>query len=291
VALSIGWFSTGRGEGSRRLLTAAVEAIQRSDLDAEIAFVFCNRERGEYEATDVFLDLVASLRLPVVTLSSRRFRRGRGGALSQPGQPLPPWRVEYDRAVANLIAPYDFDVGMLAGYMLVFTGEVCNRHPLLNLHPAHPEGPVGTWQDVTWQLIDQRAERSGVMIHLATEELDRGPVVTFCTFSLRDPSLVQLWEELGSRSAADVQANEGEEFPLFREIRRRGSARETALVIQTLSAFSQGRVGIDGAQVVDSAGSQLAGGLDLTREIDSMVGFLKAPGKEEPVPGTGGEGT
>ena len=49
--LRIGWFSTGAGAGSQRqrLLTATVDAIQRRDLAAEIAFVFCNRERGENE--------------------------------------------------------------------------------------------------------------------------------------------------------------------------------------------------------------------------------------------------
>jgi hypothetical protein len=29
MTLRVGWFSTGRGEGSRRLLTAAVDAIRR----------------------------------------------------------------------------------------------------------------------------------------------------------------------------------------------------------------------------------------------------------------------
>src|SRR3990172_7676800 len=129
MTLPIGWFSTGRGEGSRPLLTSAVDAIRHRELDPHIPLVFCNPERGE---------------------------------------PLPAWRIEYDRQVADLIAPYPFDIGVLAGYMLVFTGEVCNRYPLLNLHPAEPRGPVGTWQEVTWQLIDQRAGHSGVMIPLAT---------------------------------------------------------------------------------------------------------------------------
>ncbi len=291
MTLRIGWFSTGRGEGSRRLLSAAVDAIRASELGAEIAFVFCNRERGEYEATDTFLDVVASFGLPSLTLSSRRFRRERGGALSQPGWPLPPWRAEYDRAVAELIAPRAFDVGMLAGYMLVFTGEVCNRHPLLNLHPAEPAGPVGTWQEVTWQLIDRRAERSGVMIHLATEELDRGPAVTYCTYSIRGPAFDALWQALGSLTAAEVRGAEGEALPLFREIRRQGAARELSLVLETLRAFSQGHLRVAGRRVLDAEGRDVRGGLDLTQEIDSLIGSASPPEREEPVPGTGGEGT
>ena len=274
MPLRIGWFSTGRGEGSRRLLTAAVEAIRHGELDAHIAFVFCNRERGEYEATDGFLDLAASYGIPCLTLSSRRFRRERGGALSKSGQPLPAWRIGYDRQVADLLAPYPFDIGMLAGYMLVFTGEVCNRYPLLNLHPAEPRGPVGTWQEVTWQLIDRRAGRSGVMIHLATEELDRGPVVTYCTYSLRGADFDSMWEALGGRSAADVQAKEGEDFPLFREIRRHGAARELPFVVATLRAFADRRLRVEGRKVVDAAGRELANGLDLTGEIEAAAAPL-----------------
>src|SRR3989304_7612525 len=93
MTLRVGWFSTGRGEGSRRLLPAVVDAIGRGELDAEIALVFCNRERGEYEATDGFLELAASYGIPCLTLSSRRFRRERGGALSKPDEPAPAGRL------------------------------------------------------------------------------------------------------------------------------------------------------------------------------------------------------
>lgn len=271
MTLRIGWFSTGRGEGSRRLLTAAVEAIRRGELDAEIAFVFCNRDRGEHEATDLFLDLAASLGIPCVTLSSRRFRKERGGALSKPGEPLPPWRAAYDQRVLGLIAERPFDVGMLAGYMLIFTKEISQRLRLLNLHPAEPGGPVGTWQEVVWQLIDARAERSGVMIHLATDALDEGPVVTYCTYSLRGPAFDALWDAIDARTAAEMREAEGEGQPLFLEIRRHGAARERPLVVTTLKAFADGRLRIEGGRPVDGAGRELPLGLDLTQEIDSAV--------------------
>ena len=268
MPLRIGWFSTGRGEGSRRLLTAAVDAIRRGDLDGEIAFVFSNRERGEHEGTDGFLDLAASFGVPCLTLSSRRFRRERGGELSKPGEALPPWRVEYDRKVAELLAQHPFDIGVLAGYMLIFTPEMSRRHPLLNLHPAEPSGPVGTWQEVVRQLIDQRAERSGIMIHLATEELDRGPVVAYCTYSLRGDAFDALWQAHGSHPAAET---EGESDLLFSEIRRHGAARELPLIVATLRAFAQGRLRLDGRKVVDEGGRALSSGLDLTSEIDAAV--------------------
>ncbi len=267
MTLRVGWFATGRGEGSRRLLTATVDAIRRGELDAEIAFVFCNRERGEYEATDGFLDLVSSFGIAGLTLSSRRFRRERDGARSRPGEPLPPWRAEYDQRVAELIAQHQFDIGMLAGYMLIWTPEMARLHTFLNLHPAEPGGPAGTWQEVIHQLIERRAERSGVMIHLATEELDRGPPVAYGTFSLRGPGFDPLWRALGPAAVV-----EGEEHPLVQEIRRHGVARERPLVVATLRAIAQGRVRIIDRRPVDAAGRALSGGLDLTAEIDAAVG-------------------
>ena len=273
MTLRIGWFSTGGGEGSQRqrLLAATAGAIQRGDMDAQIAFVFCNRERGEYEATDSFLDLVGSHGIPTITLSSRQFRRDRGGALSQRGEPLPPWRAEYDNEVAKLIADRPFDVGVLVGYMLIFTPEMAARYPFLNLHPAEPGGPIGTWQQVIWQLIDQRAEGSGVMVHLATEELDRGPVVSYCTYPLRGHAFDAMWEDIGSATAADLQKTIGEEYPLFTEIRRQGAARELPLVIATLQALARGRMRVDGQGVVDSRTKRIASGLDLTPEVESAV--------------------
>jgi folate-dependent phosphoribosylglycinamide formyltransferase PurN len=278
MTLRIGWFSTGAGKGSQRqrLLTAVVEDIRRGDMDAEIAFVFCNRERGEYEDVNSYLDLVDSFGLRCLTLSSRQFRRDRGGALSKPGQPLPPWRAEYDSQVAEIVAPYLFDIGMLAGYMLIFTGEVCNRYTLLNLHPAEPGGPVGTWKEVNWELIDKRAEGSGVLLNLATEELDRGPPAAYCTYPLRGPTFDPLWEALEGRSAAEVREAEGEDHPLFREVRRHGAEREIPLVVATLRAFAQGRVRIQDRRVVDGQGRELPRGLDLTAEIDDAVAPLLA---------------
>ncbi len=273
MTLRIGWFSTGAGEGSQRwqLFRTAVEEMRGGRLDAEIAFVFCNRDRGEDPGTDSFLDLVESSGIRYLTLSSRRFRREHGGKRSAKGEPLPAWRIEYDRAVGDLVAPYAFDIGMLAGYMLILTPEMAGRFPFLNLHPAEPGGPAGTWQDVVWQLIDRRAERSGVMLHLATDALDEGPVVAYCTYSLRGPDFDPLWRSIDGRSASDVQAREGEANPLFAAIRRHGAARETPLVIAALRALADARLRLERGRLLDEQGNAVTNGLDLTGDIDATV--------------------
>ena len=268
--LRIGWFSTGRGEGSQRLLRAAVEAVGEQRLDAEMAFVFSNRERGQFAPTDEFFDQVGSYGIPLVTLSDARFRRENNGEIARKGQPLPAWRSDYDRAVVELLRPYPYDVGMLAGYMLINTEPLFSSHPLLNLHPAAPGGPIGTWQDVIWKLIEERAASSGVRIHLSTVILDQGPIVTYSTFPLHGPTIDLLWRAAEHRSVVDIRATEGQEFPLFQEIRRRTTAREIPLVVETLRAFADARLHLDGGRIF-AGGTRVVGGVDLTPEIEGSL--------------------
>jgi folate-dependent phosphoribosylglycinamide formyltransferase PurN len=267
--LNIGWFSTGRDEAARDLLRAAWDAIQSGELKARIAVVFSNRERGQHPESDRFFDQVEGYGIPLVCLSDRRFREERKQAPARAGEALPDWRREFDAAAMRLLEPHPFDLGALAGYMLIVTEEMW-RHPLLNLHPAEPGGPAGTWQEVIWQLIERRASRAGVMMHLVTGVLDEGPPVTYCTYSIRGPSFDSLWSEVEGRSVEELQAQEGEANPLFSEIRRQGVLRELPLVVATLCAFADGKVRIDGGRVVD-AGGRPSPPRDLTAEIDRLA--------------------
>jgi len=277
VSLRIGWFSTGRGEGSRKLLAKAQEAIASGRLDAQIAVVFCNRGRGEDANTDLFLDQVNSHGTPLVCLSSRDFRRRLSEKVVRKGAPLPEWRRMYDREVMRLLEPHPFDVGMLAGYMLIFCEEAAQRYDLLNLHPAAPGGPRGIWQDVIWELIEQRSERAGVMIHLATPDLDEGPTVAYCTYSLHGREFDTLWDEVEGVPVEELKVSDGAQNVLFLEIRRAGLAREAPLIIETLRAFADGRVRIDEKTVVDGGGRRIDG-YDLTEEIEQLVAAKQRQG-------------
>jgi folate-dependent phosphoribosylglycinamide formyltransferase PurN len=270
MTLRLAWFATARGTTSGQLLAATLEEIAAGRLDAEVAVVFCNRAPGEDPNTDVFLEQVRAAGIPLVTLSSRDFRKQVGGEVARKGEPLPQWRVDYDREVMRLLEPYPFDLGILAGFMLIFGEEAAGKWDLLNLHPAAPGGPSGMWQDVIWLLIAEEAKSAGVMIHLATPELDGGPVVTYCTYSIRGNGFDPLWEEIDSDSFETVRGRQGENLRLFRHIRWAGIAREVPLVIETLRAFANGRIRIENKQVVDAAGNPLSGH-DLTPEIEAIV--------------------
>lgn len=263
MAYKLGWFSTGRGPGSRGLLTAVMESIRSGGLKAEISFVFCNREPGEHEGSDQFMALVKGYGIPLVCYSSRKFRAGHRGD--------PEWRVKYDREVMSRLEGYSPDLSVLAGYMLVVGPEMCRKYDMLNLHPALPGGPKGTWQEVIWQLIREGASESGAMMHLVTENLDEGPPVTYFSFPIRGEPYDRLWREIEGRSVEDLMAKEGEELPLFKLIREHGAARELPLIISTLKAFVGGRVRIEKGRIVDSRGN-LVQTVCLNAEVERRVG-------------------
>ena len=254
MVYKIGWFSTGRGPGSRNLLKTILENIESGIVNAEISFVFCSREQGEAEGSDLYLKMVKDHGLNLISFSSRTFKPEMRKQGKVNPDTMGKWRIEYDREVMQRLNHIKSDINVLAGYMLIVGDEMCEKHDLINLHPAAPDGPAGTWQEVIWKLIGEDARQSGVMIHLATKDLDEGPPITYCTFSLRDPAIDPLWErhrqKLKAKNLEHIIQEEGVTNELFKEIRKRGVKRELPLIVQTLKTFSEGKVMIEDKQVM-----------------------------------------
>lgn len=268
--LNIGWFSTARGNSSRILLNSVFEKIQRGQLDVRIDFVFCSREPGESENTDRFLKQVEDYKIPLTCFSVRRFAQASRQPVGAKDGNLPAWRLEYDRQVMDKLRDYNCKLCLLAGYMLIAGPEMCRRYNMINLHPALPDGPKGTWQEVIWQLIKENAGESGVMMHLVTPDLDRGPVISYCRYPIKGPGFDPLWSDM-RRSPLDViNTRDAQENELFKLIRRSGFEREIPLILHTLTAFSSGRIIISDDRLLDAKGTPIAG-YDLTSEIDHDV--------------------
>jgi folate-dependent phosphoribosylglycinamide formyltransferase PurN len=270
--LRLGWLTTARGPGSRGFFEVVVGAIESGTLDARIEYVFSNRERGEGEGSDALFDLVTQLNIPLVTMSSRRFRRDRGGDK---------WlrhREAFHAEAMRLIADFDVDVCVLAGYMLVVSDEMTRRLNLLNLHPALPDGPEGTWQQVIWELIGSKASRSGVMVHVATEVLDGGPVLAHCGYPIKGGDYDALWDAAAGVPDGELHA-QGEEQPLFAAIRHEGIRRERPLLLETLRALASGGLHIASRRVTDERGQELPDGLNLDAKVDA---YLSARASLEP---------
>ncbi len=264
----LGWFSTGRDKAARDLLKAVNSSIKLGELETEIAFVFSNREPGESEESDLFLKLAEDYHIPLICFSYQRFKASKGVLTSQEGA-LPFWRFDYDREVINRLQGFHPDLCVLAGYMLIVSEELCQIYNMINLHPAAPGGPKGTWQEVIWQLIDSKVEETGVMMHLVTPELDKGPPVTYCTFPIRGKPFDKYWLDIEKLPPTSPKRY-NEENPLFKLIREHGLAREFPLIIATLKAFSQREVKITAGNVVDAKGKPI-NGYNLTDEINEAV--------------------
>jgi phosphoribosylglycinamide formyltransferase-1 len=178
--LKLGWFATSRGTTSLKIFNYIYDAIKSGELNAEIKFVFINRELGEAENSDKFINTIESYKIPLYSLSSLKFIPD----LRKTN--LEKWREEFDKKVYDMIKNFDVEIIMLAGYMLILSGFLCKKFNFINLHPALPWGPKGTWQEVINEIIKEKHKEHGVMIHLVTENLDRGPVLTYCKFEIKE---------------------------------------------------------------------------------------------------------
>jgi phosphoribosylglycinamide formyltransferase-1 len=270
----IGWFSTGRGQGSLNLLNAIVKAIKDGTVNADISYVFCSREPGDAEGSDRYIKQVKEYGLNLKCFSSKKFKPELRKKGKKNPDVLNQWRLDYDRGIVKLIGGLGVDIIILAGYMLVVGGEMCTKYDMINLHPAAPGGPTGTWQEVIWQLIEQKAESSGNMMHLVIEELDKGPPVTYSKFPIKGENFDYLWNDLEKkikdRPLNEIQQEEGVQNPLFSKIREESAKREIPLVIQTVKAFAEGRVRLEDKKII-AEGKVLQGPYCLTEDIEKYI--------------------
>ena len=255
MTLRLGWFTAGRGPGSRGMFERALKAIDDGTLDARIEFVFMHREPGEGEGSDGFMDVCASRDIPVVSLSSQKFRREHSGDFAG-------HRDEYDRRAVELLRGYEADVCVLAGYLLILSPVLVDAYRFINLHPALPGGPVGLWQKVIWELIEQRADETGNMVIVVSNELDRGPQLTYNRVAIKGTPFDDLWRSVEGKSVADLRELEGEEQSLFKAIRSAAVRTEPVLLVETLKSLSTGALSIDAPP---------AQPLDLTDEVNATI--------------------
>ena len=269
MTLRIAWLTTGRGPGSYGALDYTLKAITKG-LPVEIAVVFVNRDPGEAEPTDRLMTLAKSHGVPLEARSSVAFRKSRGGTVAKPGEPLQPWRTEYDNTVADALSRFKFDLGVMFGYMLIATEPLIDRFTFINDHPALPDGPIGTYQEVIAQLVASEAHESGCMINVVTGDVDRGSALSFCRYPIRDQANEGLW----TNHDFGASRKQLEGSMLYLDIRRRGVERERPFLVETLRAIAEGRLEVPPRQPVE-----------LTRAVERVIATSMQPGVQRPAAG------
>lgn len=86
-------------------------------------------------------------------------------------------RESHERRILDRLAEYDADLVCLDGYMRVLTNEFLDRAPLtLNVHPSLLPSFKG--RDAWGDALAAGATVTGCTVHVVTEEVDGGPIVT-----------------------------------------------------------------------------------------------------------------
>jgi phosphoribosylglycinamide formyltransferase-1 len=256
------------------LLNAMVKAIKEGEAPAELSFVVCSREQGEAEGSDRYIKQVQDYGIPLISISSKKFMPELRREGKTDTEAMRKWRIAYDREIMKRLEGRKANIMVLAGYMLIVGEEICEQYDMINLHPAAPGGPAGTWQEVIWLLIHKRVQESGNMMHLVTRELDKGPPISYCTFPIRGAGFDPLWAEMEKKlrvkMLAEIVKKEGEQNPLFAKIRQEGAKREIPLVVQTVKAFAEGRIRLENKKII-AEGKVLDKPYCLNKEIEVAI--------------------
>jgi phosphoribosylglycinamide formyltransferase-1 len=164
--------------GSGSNLQAIIDACADGQLPAEVVAVVSNR-------ADVFaLQRADAAGVPAVHVGVH------------PGEE----RADYDARLADVVAGFDPDLVVLAGWMRLLTMSFLGWFPnrVINLHPALPGDLPGTraieraWDEA---LAGTRAN-TGVMIHLVPDEgVDDGPVLGTATVDIDTSSTFEAFAE------------------------------------------------------------------------------------------------
>ena len=244
----IGWFTTGRGPGSLGLFTTMRSKIKNGEIDAQLAFVFLNREVKGNQNRAKLIAMAEEDGVPVIILPSDTFRP----ELKE--KDLVAWREAYGEALRDRISGHKMDFGVLAGYMLILDPKTCQKYDIINLHPALPDTYQGTWEEIVRRVAAGDDARYGSMVHVCTPELDRGMVVAYDEFDIMDLR----------RSISSVDE-------LAKAIRAREVQREVPLLMETIKVLVDGDLTLRSGDLYDRKGRPTKAPISLASVIDKSL--------------------
>jgi phosphoribosylglycinamide formyltransferase-1 len=167
--LSLGVLISGNGTN----LQAIIDAIAAGALDARVSVVISNN------AAAYGLERARLAGIPAVHIDP--------AASEGPGA--------YNHKIRELLEDHGVELVVMAGYMRLLGVEVLRAFPdaVINLHPALlPAFPGAT---AIRDAFDWGVKVTGVTVHFADEEFDRGPIIC------QEPVIVEESDALGTLEA------------------------------------------------------------------------------------------
>ncbi len=141
--------------GSGTNLQAIIDACNEGRLDAEVRVVISNHD------TAFGLERARRAGIRAVYLNRQQYDRPKA----------------YNAAILQALRDNDVDTVVMAGYMRLLGANVLEAFPhrVLNIHPALLPSFAGA--NGIHDAFDYGVKVTGVTVHFADEEFDRGPIV------------------------------------------------------------------------------------------------------------------
>ncbi len=152
--IKIGVLGSTRGTD----LQAVIDAIEKGELDAEIALVLSNKE-------DAFiLERARKHNINAKFMNFKDFGS----------------KDEFDHALKEEMGKVGVELVLLIGYMKIVGKEICEayRNKIMNIHPSLlPKYSGGMDTNVHEEVLKNQDEETGCTLHFVTEEVDEGPII------------------------------------------------------------------------------------------------------------------
>lgn len=149
--------------GGGTTMVNLAQRIEAGEIPARIEVVVSSRKNA------LGLDRAEARGFPTHVLNRKKFKTN--GVFDDRA---------YSRALADLIAPYEPDLVVLAGFMTRLTPPLLERYDVMNVHPAllpafGGEGYYG--HRVHEAVLEAGCKVTGATVHFADAEYDHGPIV------------------------------------------------------------------------------------------------------------------
>lgn len=141
--------------GSGTNLQSIIDACDRGDISARVAVVISNKEAA------YGLERARAAGIPAVHIDPASFTDIR----------------QYNHAIRETLEAHQVQLVVMAGYMRLLGTEVLRAFPgaVINLHPALL--PAFPGSSAIKDAFEYGVKVTGVTVHFADEEFDRGPII------------------------------------------------------------------------------------------------------------------